>query len=328
MSKHFQASIVVLILLAVLTASGCLGCSGVSGNNSNDTAGARTATPVPVEPKTVGDLYDMAYLWNNVNYCRLAYDVPDNHDASGGESGTYVLEFHDKAYNGTPAREMIFNTTTNQGGLNMSMDVFFKKSADSSNMTFLGGRALITNVFTDDGPTMIEMPITLEMVEAEASGDFNSMNRQAADMGLDHYDENEMPGTDPDVDRTHKSLDLNTFVQLESSVLEYMPLTYVRTETLTLGGKSYVCKVYNGTYNETMAREALLKDQQLEYELANMEGEDVFASADFSEDRAASDLEDMTITLWYSPEFPAMPVKYIYIVKGNAPYTFTVEDFR
>jgi hypothetical protein len=320
-SRYPTAIIAVSVLIAVLAASGCTGIF----SSSNNPAGPGVASPqtkTVIQPRMVGDLYNMSYFWNDVDHCRLAYDLSMN---MGPEAsvGAYTFDFQDRAYNGSPAREMIMGFEDNTG-FNMTFDIYFKKTSDSTNLTILGGHATMPDFMSDEPGAVVDVPITPEMLEAEATANYTLMSQEATRLGSDH---NDSQGNGHSADYSYAGLDIRSIAGLENMALDLTPLTYVRTETLTFGGKSHVCSVYNSSFTELQIFNAAKNSSDFANLLYALEGGDM-ADRSATVDPEDPDGKSMVITYWYSPEFPAMPLKYVYDIHNGNRMIYTVEDFR
>jgi hypothetical protein len=325
MSRFLPAIIAVLVLVVVLAASGCTGC--MSG--SNNAAGPGVASPQAktlIQPRMVGDMFNMSYFWNDVDHCRLAYDLSMHFDTPESSLGAYTFDFQDKAYNGTPAREMIMGLEDSTG-FNMTFDVYFKKTSDSTNLTLLGGHDRMPDYMSDEPGAMVDVLITPEMMEAEATANHTLMNQEATRLGFDHGDSKDAPDNGLSAESSYAGLDIRSIAGLEKMALDLTPLTYVRTETLTVGGKSHVCSVYNSSFTELQLFNAAKNSSDFANLLYALEGRDV-ADMSATVDPGDPDGKSMVTTYWYSPEFPAMPLKYVYELDNGNRMVFTIEDFR
>jgi hypothetical protein len=328
MSRSILTVISVLVVIAVLAASGCTGIFRSSNNTSGPgVVGPQTKTVI--QPRMVGDMYNMSYFWNDVDHCRLSYDLSTTFDSPEASVGAYTFDFQDRAYNGTPAREMIMSMEDNTG-FNMTFDLYFKKTSDSTNLTILGGHARIPDFMSDEPGAVDDIPITPEMLEAEATANYTMMDQEAARLGVDHNDSQGTSDNGLSADHSYAGVDFRGIARLEDEALDITPVTYVRTETLTVGGKSCVCSVYNSSFTELQLFNAAKNGSDLANMLYALDGKDIADSSLWTAttDPDKHDGKTMVMTYWYSPEFPAMPLKYVYSLDNGNKMIFTVEDFR
>jgi hypothetical protein len=246
----------------------------------------------------------MKYLWDHVHYLRQSSMTTSTLPDANGLGSTSIWKLGEGAYKGQPALRLQLTTNSSTGpqatqdtiGFNMSFDLYFSRAGDT--LTLLGGYAYIQ--FAGEPEAMQGEINVSQMVEESRYG---GGNLGEAD---EYVTANATPGFSPTLNLSSpikpaidenpeynigSGYDINTL--MGGSVAQYqgmgdIALTPAGKETLHIGSKAVDCYKYTWRV-------------QLGEGTANY-------------------------TAWYSPEFPAQPLKQIADVNNGQMVTTTIVD--
>lgn len=319
LAKHFEklegasmrlayGIILVVALLVALAVAGCVS-GGSSSNGPGPTPGTQTAASLPEKP---GDLTDMKYLWNNVHYLhQTSYTTSTIPDMNGLET-TMTWKLSDNSYKGQPAKLLNISIDSsadqtkvnNTFTFNMGFDIYFGKAGDI--LTMLGGYAYIQ--LGDDPADIMKGELNVsQMVEQSrisgytdpVTGELISVTGEARFSPTINLSEPVKPTADETGLETsmQSGYDMNKLMSAGS--VEYngfgdITLTPAGRETLKIGNRNVDCYKYAWTVQ-------MKKDAEVSWETANY-------------------------TVWYSPEFPAQPLKTVVDDNNGETLQTTVVD--
>lgn len=309
MTRLTHGIILVLVLLSALSVAGCAICGGRSTGPGPTSPGAMpTGSPSASLPVTPGDLQDMKYLWDHVHYLHQTSTMVSTIPDMNGLETTMTWKLSDGNFEGQPARLLNIGINSsadqtkvsNSFSFDMAFDVYFHRAGDL--LTMLGGQAYIQ--LGDDAENIMKGDINVsELVEqSRISGSLDpETGETVTTMGEPRFSPTIdlsrpiKPLTGPnDVETTALgSYDINQLMSAGSAIYQgfgNITLTPAGRETLKIGNRDIDCYKYTWTV-------------------------DLNGVANY--------------TVWYSPEFPAQPLKTVADMNnGESIQTTVVDDWN
>jgi hypothetical protein len=273
--------------------------SGYSGGGNNSPVpGATTPTPavVPVSsmPKTYGEIGNINYILDNLRYIRLK-----NTNYVDDQYYTMLMTINNDpaTYKGQSCNRILFlgNVTDVKGqdaieasnGLNFAVDLY--AVLDHGNISkVLGGHM---SVFMLGEPQEMDIP--------EGDKGINLADILKQQMSVPIGEESLFQG------------------------INFIPLNYVGTDTLTIGQKNYPCHVLDlmmvpqGFLSEDLDVEKGYQINATSFSVTYRSGETEIVTL----------VDDGTFRYWWYPELAGYPLK-VDIGRDNRRYVQTVEEWR
>lgn len=299
------AVILIMALLAALAVAGCVCCGGSSRGPDATPVGPSSTSP----PEKPGDLTDMKYLWNNVHYLKQSATTSSTILDMNGQETTLTWKLSDSNYKGLPAKllTIVTNSTAdiakadNSFSFNMSFDIYFSKAGDI--LTMLGGQSYMQ---------LGEDPEDIMQGEINVS----QLIENSRIIGTSDPDTGE-PNIEKGPARFSPTIDLSSPIKpiSDPNELENAVQTGYDLNKLMSGGSA----TYHGFGNVTLTpagRETVKVGNK------NIDCNKYTWTVNIGKDRA-------DYTAWYSPEFPAMPLKMVTnINNGQTVQTSLVEAWN
>jgi hypothetical protein len=306
--RFAHAVILLMVLLSMLAVAGCTG-SGGSPKGPGETPGGQSSATLPTTP---GDLTNMKFLWNNVHYLHQTSYTTSTIPAMNGLETMMTWKLSDNSYKGQPAKLLNISIDSsadqtkvnNTFSFNMGFDIYYSKAGDI--LTMLGGYAYLE--LGDDPADIMKGELNVsQMVEQSrvsgytdpVTGEYITVQGPARFSPTIDLSRPVMPVTDPnDVENSAQSgYDMNKLMSAGS--VEYngfgnITLTPAGRETLKIGNRNVDCYKYTWTVQ-------MKKDAEVSWETANY-------------------------TAWYSPDFPAQPLKTVVDNNNGETVQTTVVD--
>lgn len=298
-----------MVLLAALAVAGCICCNNPPGIGGP--AATVTGTPSGKLPTTPAGLNDMSYLWNNVHYLKERSTTVSTIPDMNGLETTMTWNIGNGNYKGQPALllKVATNSSADQSkvdnnfGFNMSFDVYFSRVGDV--LTMLGGYAYIQLGNSPEDIMKGEINVSQLIENSKKRGHIDpETGEQVMDEGPATFSPTidlSRPITITDMDSEEKmynsmstGYDINMLMTPNAMMYQgagNITLTPAGRETLRVGNRNINCYKYTWTVDMANGR------------------------ADY--------------TAWYSPEFPASPLKTVAnLNNGQTVQTSVIDEFR